>query len=235
MAEISALKTPNSNAANEEQLKTEVEYRTNLQEICNKIYAAANLDEILIDLKDEITRLFDAERITVFVVDGKQRELVSRFKSGAEIAEIRIPVAPTSLAGYAASKQKILNIKNVYDDNELNAIDEDLKFDKSWDQKTGFRTEQVLVFPIIFKKFMLGVIQLLNRLDNTSFTKRDEWAVEELSKILGIALYNQKRMAKTRINKFTYLVENHLVTQKELDKAIGDARQKREPIESVLI
>ena len=235
MAEISALQTPNSNAANEEQLKTEVEYRTNLQEICNKIYAAANLDEILIDLKDEITRLFEVERITVFVVDGKQRELVSRFKSGVEIAEIRIPVASTSLAGYAASKQKILNIKNVYDDNELNAIDKDLKFDKSWDQKTGFRTEQVLVFPIIFKKFMLGVIQLLNRLDNTSFTKRDEWAVEELAKILGIALYNQKRMAKTRINKFTYLVENHLVSQKELDKAIGDARQKKEPIESVLI
>jgi len=38
-----------------ENLKSEVEYRTRLQEIGNKIYAAANLDEILINLKDEIT------------------------------------------------------------------------------------------------------------------------------------------------------------------------------------
>ena len=144
-----------------------------------------------------------------------------------EIAEIRIPVATSSLAGYAAAKQRILNIKDVYDDDELKAIDADLKFDKSWDKKTGFTTKQVLVFPIIFKKFMLGVIQLLNRKDGSIFSKLDEWAVEEMSKILGIALFNQKRMAKTRANKFTYLLENQVITQKELDKAIADARETK--------
>jgi transcriptional regulator with GAF, ATPase, and Fis domain len=174
----------------DKQLQYEVDYRTKLQEICNKIYAAQNLDEILIDLKDEITGLFDVERMTVFVVDGKKRELVSRFKSGLEIGEIRIPVATSSLAGWAAAKQKILNIKDVYDDAELKAVDADLKFDKSWDKKTGFTTKQVLVFPIIFKKFMLGVIQLLNRKDGSIFSKLDEWAVEEMAKILGIALFN---------------------------------------------
>jgi type II secretory ATPase GspE/PulE/Tfp pilus assembly ATPase PilB-like protein len=219
----------------DKQLQYEVDYRTKLQEICNKIYAAQNLDEILIDLKDEITGLFDVERMTVFVVDGKKRELVSRFKSGLEIGEIRIPVATSSLAGWAAAKQKILNIKDVYDDAELKAVDADLKFDKSWDKKTGFTTKQVLVFPIIFKKFMLGVIQLLNRKDGSIFSKLDEWAVEEMAKILGIALFNQKRMAKTRANKFTYLLENHVISQKELDKAIADARERREPIERVLI
>jgi len=64
------------------ELTSEVAYRTRLQKICNKINAAANLDEILINLKDDITSLFEAERITVYVVDIKNRELVSRFKSG---------------------------------------------------------------------------------------------------------------------------------------------------------
>jgi len=228
-------KQPNAAAPDDQHLKAEVEYRTKLQEICNKIYAAANLDEILIDLKDEITGLFEVDRMTVFVVDGKKRELVSRFKSGLEIGEIRIPVATSSLAGWSAFKQKLLNIKNVYDDKELVAIDPVLKFDKSWDKKTGFTTKQVLVFPIVFKKFMLGVIQLLNRKDGNAFSKLDEWAVEEMSKILGIAVYNQKRMAKTRPNKFTYLLENHIISPKELDKAIADARSKKEPIESVLL
>ncbi|MBU4010967.1 MAG: pilus assembly protein, partial [Proteobacteria bacterium] len=89
-----------------QDLKTEVESRTKLQDICNKIYAASNLDEILVNLKNEITSLFEAERITVFVVDGKTRELVSRFKSGSEVSEIRIPVSVNSLAGYSAMKQK---------------------------------------------------------------------------------------------------------------------------------
>ena len=56
-----------------QNLKTEVEYRTKLQSICNKIYAATDLDEILINLKEEITSLFKADRITVFVVDGKKK------------------------------------------------------------------------------------------------------------------------------------------------------------------
>lgn len=228
-------KAPNNKAADEQQLKSEVEYRKNLQEICNKIYAAPNLDGILVDLKDEITGLFECDRLTVYVVDGKKRELVSRFKSGDEVAEIRIPVSNSSISGCSAFKLKLINIKDVYDDKEVASIDPDLKFDKSWDQKTGYVTKQVLVVPIIFKKFLLGAIQLINRTDGSAFTKLDGESVTELAKILGIALYNQKRMAKARPTKFDYLLENNILTQKEIDKAIADARQRKEPIEKVLL
>lgn len=217
-------------------LQSEVEYRTKLQEICNKIYAAKNLDDILINLRDEITGLFEAERITVYVVDGKTRELVSRFKSGEEVAEIRIPVSPNSIAGCSAFKQKLINIKDAYDEAELKAIDPKLKFDSSWDQKTGFTTRAVLVVPIIYKKFLLGAIQMINRTSGDAFNAIDEWAVEELAKILGIALYNQKRMARGgRPTKFDYILENHILTRKELDKAITQARQRKEPIEDILM
>ncbi|MBU4009740.1 MAG: Flp pilus assembly complex ATPase component TadA [Proteobacteria bacterium] len=114
-------------------------------------------------------------------------------------------------------------------------MDEELNFDKSWDKKTGFVTKQVLAFPIIFKKYLLGVIQLINRKDGSSFKTIDEHAVEELAKILGIALYNQKRIAKSRSTKFDYLLENHILTQKELEKVISDARQRKESVENLLI
>ncbi len=227
--------TLNAKSTDVQSLKSEVEYRTKLQDICNKIYAASNMDEVLIDLKDEITDLFEAERLTVYVVDGKKRELASRFKSGDEISEIRVPISSGSTAGYSAFKQKLINIKNVYDNKELAAIDPALKFDKSWDQKTGFKTAQVLVVPIIFKKYLLGAVQLINRVTGSSFTKMDGESVTELAKILSIALYNQKRMARARINKFSYLIENHILTQKELDKAIADARQRKELIENILV
>ena len=217
------------------KLKFEIAYRKNLQKICNKIHAAANLDEILIDLKDEITGLFEAERLTVYVVDGKKRELVSRFKSGNEIAEIRIPLSNTSISGCAAFKRKLINIKNVYDEREVASVDEDLKFDKSWDQRGGFKTKQVLVVPVIFRNFILGVIQLINRRDGGSFSRLDEKSVTEMAKILGIALYNQKRMAKARPSKFDYLLEHHILTQKELDRAVSDARKGKTSVESVLM
>jgi len=221
--------------ANVRNLKFEVEYRTKLQDICNKIYAASNIDEILVDLKDEITGLFEAERLTVYVVDGKKKELVSRFKSGDEISEIRIPISADSIAGYSALKQKLINIKNVYDEKELCAIDSALKFDKSWDQKTGFKTNQVLVVPTIFKKYLLGAVQLINHTAGTLFAKRDEESVIELAKILAIALYNQKRIAMAKINKFSYLIENQIIIQKELDKAIVESRRRKELVENILM
>ena len=48
-----------ANKKSDVDLQSEVEYRTKLQEICNKLYAAKNLDDILINLRDEITGLFE--------------------------------------------------------------------------------------------------------------------------------------------------------------------------------
>jgi hypothetical protein len=77
------------------------------------------------------------------------------------------------------------------------------------------------------------VLQLINRKGGGRFQEADEKAVADLAKIIGIAMYNQKRMAARggRATKFDYLLENHLVTQKELAKAIADARQRKEPVE----
>jgi len=225
----------NASGLNRSELRSEIDYRKNLQEICNKIHAAANLDEILVDLKDEITGLFAAERLTVYVVDGKKRELVSRFKSGHEIEEIRIPLSNTSISGWSAINNRLVTVKNVYDDRELAAIDPDLKFDKRWDRMAGFITRQVLVVPIIFKKYLLGTIQVINRVGSGGFTRRDEQSATEMAHILGIALYNQKRIAKARPSKFDHLLQNHMLTQKELDKAISDARAGKAPVETVLM
>ncbi|MGM0452103.1 MAG: ATPase, T2SS/T4P/T4SS family [Thermodesulfobacteriota bacterium] len=216
-------------------LKSEVEYRTRLQEISNAIYAAFNLDEILIDLKDDIIDLVGAERITIYYVDGVKRELVSRFKSGDEVSEIRLPIANSSIAGYCAANQKVLNIKDVYDQQELLKIDPALKFNATWDQKTGFQTRQVMVAPIIFKSFVLGVIQLINRKEGGPFTEGDEENVNELAKIMGIALYKQKKMATSRKSKFDYLLENHIMTRKELNDAIARSREQKKPMETVLV
>lgn len=242
MSETTRIKTARATAPDSapdsapdiQHLKSEVAYRTRLQEITNAIYAALNLDEILIDLKDDIIKLVNAERITIYYVDGIKRELVSRFKSGNEVSEIRVPVSNASIAGYAAFHQKTLNIKNVYDAAELAQIDEALNFDKTWDKKTGFRTEQVLVVPIVFKSFVLGVIQLINRKGGGPFDKNDEENVTELANIIGIALYKQKKMASSRKSKFDYLLQNHILTQKELNQAIAASREKKIPIVNIL-
>ena len=82
----------------------------------------------------------------------------------------------------------------------------------------------------------MGAVQIVNRKGGGTFTQQDEKSLADLSKILGIALYNHKRMAaRGRVSKFDYLLESHLLTQKELSKAISDSRQRKEPVEAILI
>src|SRR5210317_820393 len=218
------------------ELTSEVAYRTRLQKICNKINAAANLDEILINLKDDITSLFEAERITVYVVDENKHQLVSRFKSGNDIEEIRIPISANSIAGWCAVKNTVINIKDAYNSKELATIDPKLRFDDRWDLKTGFKTRQILARPIGFRNQLLGVIQLMNRKTGKSFVQVDEKSIEEVAGILGIALQTQKKLTERyTMGKFDFLLENHLLTHQELEKGIILAREKQMPIETVLM
>ena len=232
--EMSQMQATADEAANGLDTEKDLGRGDRLLDITNRIHSAQNIDEILIDLTDDILNFFDAEQLTVYSVDGIKKELVSRIKSEGGLKEIRVPIATNSLAGYAAFMGKLINIKNVYDEKELTAIDPNLGFDSTWDEDSGFKTRQVLVAPINFQKYLMGVIQVIN-CKNGIFTEQDEAAVQELATTLGIAIYNQKRMAKARPGKFDYLVENGLMTQKELDQAVLDARSTRQDIESFLM
>lgn len=218
-----------------QNFKLDVEYRTRLHEICNKIHAAGDLDQILGQLEQEIAVHFNAERLTVYTIDGITDQLVSRFKSGAEIKEIRLPVSTDSIAGHTAFKNKLINVGNVYDKEELRAIHPQLRFDPRWDAQTGYLTKQVLTHPIAFDKYLLGALQLVNRRDGSRFTRSDEGAARQLAETFGIALYNQKRKARAKANRYQYLIEHRLLTEKNLHLAIESAKRDVVPVDTLLI
>jgi len=161
---------PNKDSTNKkinniQVLQKELEFSKRLNFITNKIHSSRDIDDILINLRESILGTFSADRLTIYVVDGTSKEIVSRFKTGTEINEIRVPITNTSIAGYCATSGRMANIVNAYDDNELERINSELVFDRSWDEKTGYTTKQVLVAPVKFKKYLLGVIQLVNKVN----------------------------------------------------------------------
>jgi type II secretory ATPase GspE/PulE/Tfp pilus assembly ATPase PilB-like protein len=211
-------------------------YYKALHDIGNQIHAAKDINEILINLREKILSLFDADRITIYVVDGKRKEVYSRFAAGA-IQEIRVPINNKSLAGYTANNAQITNIVNAYDAPELKLIDRDLTFDKSWDEKTKYMTKQILTVPIFYKKYVIGVLQLINKKGGDRFSLEDQNSGVEMAKVLGIAFFNQKKMAQQRVKrtKFDYLIDNNIITESELENAISMARSKNVSIESIFL
>jgi len=230
------LKNAKSAAAGGRTLEEQLEYQKRLNNITNKIHSARDTNDILLNLQSEILSLFDADRITIYVVDGVRKQIVSKIKTGDEVNEIRVPIDNSSISGYCATSGKLVNITNAYDADELACINSALRFDKSWDEKTGYKTTQVLVAPIKYKRFLLGVIQLINKRHGERFTEEDESSVQDIAHVLGIAFFNkQKATQKPKPRRFDYLVTNNIIAEKDLVEAMSRARKTKRSVGQVLI
>jgi type II secretory ATPase GspE/PulE/Tfp pilus assembly ATPase PilB-like protein len=207
-----------------ELLKQQLEYRKKFMEQINAIHSATSLNTILIQLKDSIADLFKAERITIYVADVKKNNLISRVKSGDEVQQIAVPITSGSLAGYSALSGLIVNVRDAYDSHELKMINTGLHFDATWDQKSGFRTQQVLCVPMRFNNVLIGVIQLINKIGETSFSEVDMSYASELAASLSIAIHNIYRIsASVKIvrqkSRYNYLFDKNILEESDMEKA----------------
>ncbi len=220
-------------------LEQKLAYQQRLQEITNRIHSARNLNEIFLQVKDQILELFDAERITIYGVDAKNNQIYSKYKEGREVMEIRLPIDGHSLAGFVALNKRPVNIADAYDDKELGKKVPVLQFDRSWDQKTGFKTHQVVAVPILFKRagkaVFGGVVQLINKRAGGAFSAEDQANLQGVAEALGIAFMNQQRMVSRTPTKFDYLLDHGLITEEELHEAIGKAKAQRVEPETILM
>ncbi|MGD2125242.1 MAG: GspE/PulE family protein [Desulfobacteraceae bacterium] len=220
----------------ERSLEDQLQFQKRLNNITNKIHSAKDTNDILFNLQNEILSLLDADRITIYVVDGIKKQIVSKIKTGNEVAEIRVPISNESISGYCAVSGRVVNVANAYDEKELKRINPQLNFNMSWDERTGYRTNQVLAAPISYNKYLLGVIQLINKRNGTHFSLEDQNSVQEIAKVLGVAFFNNQKLAqRRRPTKFDYLITNNIITDKDLEQTISSARKSKKPVESVLM
>jgi type II secretory ATPase GspE/PulE/Tfp pilus assembly ATPase PilB-like protein len=149
---------------------------------------------------------------------------------------VRIPITEQSLAGFCAKYLRPVNIADAYNLAELQGIHPSLLHDTSYDKRTGFKTKQVLTYPIVAdNKYLMGVLQLLNKKSGSRFTRKDEESVAEIAKALGIAFFNLRKTTKKNPTKFDLLVGGGKITQNDLENILAEARKGTSDLESILI
>jgi type II secretory ATPase GspE/PulE/Tfp pilus assembly ATPase PilB-like protein len=207
-----------------------------LQDITNRIHAAQNIKQILVDLKDGILNLFNAHSITIYVVDKARHEIYSMFLAGTQLKEIRLPISNKSIAGFVANMGVAVNIADAYNQAELKNIDPELSFDYSWDKKSGYKTRQILAAPIYNNSQLMGVVQVLNRRFGVGKFTEDEMGLAlEIAVVLGVAFYNQQRFARRRKTRFDYLITRDMLKEEDLWSAFEESREQKETIEHFLM
>ncbi|MCP4716151.1 MAG: GspE/PulE family protein [Deltaproteobacteria bacterium] len=208
------------------------EYQARLNDIYRIIHEAENFEVALPEIEKEMREILEAERITVYQRGRQDREIVSRFKTGDETKEFRLPLSPTSVASFVALSQKPLRIEDVYDAEALKRIHPKLKFDSSFDQSTGFRSKSMVVVPIKLKNTMLGVYQVINRRDGGVFSDMDMKIALELARVIGQKF--QYDLQATQ-GPYDYLLHRKKVTKEQLQELKEKAAKENVSIPSLLV
>src|SRR3970040_1763925 len=109
-----------SKPVSRDSLAEKLNFQQRLQAVTNKIHATKNIDEIILELSQDLCGLFNADRLTIYVVSEDRGSIVSKVKTGLNsFKDIKLPINDQSIAGFVAAHKRPINIRDVYDDNEL--------------------------------------------------------------------------------------------------------------------
>jgi sigma-B regulation protein RsbU (phosphoserine phosphatase) len=159
--------------------RDEMERLRTLVEASKLINSSIEPDTLFASILTVARNELHVERGTLYFVDEARQEIWTKI-AGELSSQIRLPIGK-GLAGSVAATGEPLILRDAYDDP---------RFDRSLDQKTGYRTRSMLCVPIKNRgQRVVGVLQLLNK-TNGSFGPRDLEFLSGISDHMAIAMEN---------------------------------------------
>ncbi len=220
------------------EIDHKLEFSSSLQAVTNKIHAAGDIDEIMLEVSKDICSLFNADRLTIYTLSEDKSFLTSRVKTGLDsFRDLKLPLCERSIAGYVGLTKEIINLEDVYNKQTLKNINEKLTFLQEVDKRTGYRTKQMLVSPIVTAEdnVLIGVIQVINNKDDKPFSPLVVDGVREISRTLAIALRQRQKSFKLLKSKYDHLILDAVISVADFEQATRTAREKGCDLEDVLI
>ncbi|GLD68532.1 cAMP and cAMP-inhibited cGMP 3',5'-cyclic phosphodiesterase 10A isoform X1, partial [Lates japonicus] len=150
--------------------------------------------------------LVNADRCALFQVDHNNKELyadlfdIGEEKEGKPVfrktKEIRFSI-DKGIAGQVARTGEVLNIPDAYADP---------RFNREVDLKTGYTTRNILCMPIVSRGTVIGVVQMVNKLSGSAFTKTDENNFKMFAVFCALALHCANMYHRIRHSECIYRV-----------------------------
>lgn len=215
-----------------------------LQHVTARIHETDNIDQLMLDASADICRVLNADRLTLYALSDDQGSIMSKVKTGLNTtSELKLPVSTHSIAGFVALHRQPLKIADVSDEAELKAIDRNLTFLQEVDRRSGYRTRQMLVFPILEGRVLHGVLQVMNTKNGLPFGTLELEGMAELCKTLATAMRQRAERAAERAaelkrrkpTKYDGLVTDGVLLADELERCVTGARDRGVPVENLLL
>jgi signal transduction histidine kinase/CheY-like chemotaxis protein len=178
---IPALKTQNQQIENLSRLSSEKLAKA--LQVGFVINSTIDLEEVLNLIMKYANIVTDAVASTLMLLDEKTGELVFSVPTGPNaehLKDVRIPPG-AGVAGWVAEKQTYLLVPDTR---------KDARFYPRIDDMTGMETRSLLCVPMKSKRKLIGVLEVMNKKDNSFFTEDDALILSVFSHHAAIAIEN---------------------------------------------
>ena len=218
----------------------EVLFYRQLQQVSTRIHETENIDQIMLEASQDICKLFNADRLTLYAISEDRSSIISKVKTGLNTtSDLKLPISAQSIAGYAAYSTQMVNISDVYDEDALKRIHPTLSFLKEVDKRSGYRTKQMLVVPIMDGKMLHGVLQVINNKSDQPFGELEVEGATQLCKTLATAIRQRMQKAeeaqRRKSTKYDGLIAQGVLTSDELQSCVQKAREEGQSVEHTLM
>ena len=168
-----------------EQVQSTIELdRLNLLiEVISSISSTVQLEELLDRIIAIAANVMKAEASSLALIDSSTNELVfhiTRGEKGDKMQDFRLPVGQ-GIAGWVAAYGAPLIVPDVT---------KDPRFASHVDEETEFVTRSIICVPLIRKDKVIGILEVLNKKDNSPFDENDLRIFTSLANIATIAIEN---------------------------------------------
>jgi Nif-specific regulatory protein len=164
--------------------------------ICQKMNSERNLAVLLDLIAREATRLMQADRASIFLLDQEKRELWSQVALDSE--PIRFD-ARLGIAGAAALTGQIINVEDT---------SQDPRFYPAIDARTSYRTRNLLAVPLRnYEGEIIGSFEVLNK-KGGAFTNEDVEILQALAAHVAIAIETAQLVQELKQHREQLLEEN---------------------------
>ncbi len=161
-----------------ETLKDKIELLSKTGEFFSELI---NVEEIIKRIIREIKRILEVEIVSIFKVEEKNKRIsFYEFTKGSkDLKRVEIEWGK-GIVGYVAINKLPLIV---------NDVTKDERFYHEVDRKTGFKTRNLIAYPLIVQKKIIGVIEAINKKDGL-FTNKDLEIISLISSSAAVALQN---------------------------------------------
>ena len=145
------------------------------------------LDDLFMEAMATASKLLNADRATLWLVDNVNKELWSKVAVG--IPAIRVPLG-AGIVGWVTNHLATLNIPDAYKDD---------RFNPGVDKKTGYKTNTILCMPIMNEdQKLVGVMQMINKNGKGEvFSDEDELVLKDFCSRIAVAVEKVQELGVT--------------------------------------